>query len=53
MTQAFPAGVQGMESVTVFAEGTTGVSYANGVLKLSNGQCVTFANGSVSVAACQ
>ena len=53
MTQTFPTGVQGMESVTVFAEGTTGVSYASGVLKLSNGQCVTFANGSVSVASCQ
>jgi hypothetical protein len=41
-----------VELVTVFSETATLQSYAGGVLRLSDGQCVTFANGAVSVAAC-
>jgi len=52
MTQTFPSSVNQMEVVSVFSEVVTGMSYANGALKLSNGQCVTFANGDVNVASC-
>ena len=38
-----------MELVTVFSETLTGTSYANGVLTLSDGTRVTFADGDVSV----
>lgn len=42
-----------VEMVTVISDsGITGLSYSGGVLKLSNNQCVTFANGDVNVAAC-
>ena len=52
LQQTMPLGTSQMELVTVFAEGVTGQSYANGILRLSNNQCVTFASGQVSVATC-
>jgi hypothetical protein len=49
MTQTFPSSTDKTETVTVFSETATGVSYADGVLHLSNGQTVTFAIGGVKV----
>jgi hypothetical protein len=50
MRVAFPAGnAQPLDIVTVFSETLTGTSYANGVVTLSDGTRVTFANGTVSV----
>jgi hypothetical protein len=40
-----------LELVTIFSETLTGTNYANGVLTLSDGRTVTFANGTVSVQA--
>ena len=51
MQLAFAAGnTQPMEIVTVFSETLTATSYAGGVLTLSDGTRVTFANGTVDVA---
>jgi hypothetical protein len=52
MTQTFPTSTARTETVTVFSETATGTSYAGGVLTLSNGQCVTFENGTVEVGSC-
>ena len=41
-----------VEIVTVISDVATGLSYSAGVLKLSTSQCVTFANGDVSLATC-
>jgi hypothetical protein len=49
---AIPATTTPVEVVTVISDTATGVSYTGGVLKLSSNQCVTFANGDVSVASC-
>jgi hypothetical protein len=45
-----PGQTQPMEVVTVFSETLTAPSYNAGVLTLSDGTRVTFANGTVSVA---
>ena len=45
----FQSSTSPMELITVFSETLTGTSYANGVLTLSNGTRVTFANGTVTV----
>ena len=51
MQLAFAAGnTQPMDIVTVFSETLTATSYAAGVLTLSDGTRVTFANGTVDVA---
>jgi hypothetical protein len=53
MTQTFAASTTELDSVTVFSDtGVTLDSYSGGVAKLSNGKCVTFANGDVKVASC-
>jgi len=45
----FPSSTLPEELVTVFSETLTATGYANGVLTLSDGTHVTFANGSVTV----
>lgn len=45
----FASSTSPMELVTVFSETLTATSYANGVLTMSDGTRVTFANGTVSV----
>jgi hypothetical protein len=45
----FASSTSPMELITVFSETLTGTSYANGVLTLSDGTRVTFANGTVTV----
>ncbi len=52
MQQTLPSSTAQMEMVTVVSDGVTALSYSGGVLHLSNGQCVTFAAGGVTVAAC-
>ena len=62
MQEAFDSTVDPVEMVTVFAEADsngvdiTGTDYSaigsNKVLSLSNGQCVTFGNGQITVASC-
>jgi hypothetical protein len=53
MTMTYPLGTGEMESINVFSDtGVTISSYAGGVLHLSNSKCITFANGTVSVASC-
>ena len=52
MRVQFPAGnTQPFDIVTVFSETLTATSYTGGVLTLSDGTRVTFANGTVTVAA--
>jgi hypothetical protein len=49
----FPSSTEPVEVVTVFSDTSVSlVSYAGGVARLSNGKCVTFANGDVDVSAC-
>jgi hypothetical protein len=45
----FPSSTSILESVTVFSETLTVTSYTNGLLTLSDGTRVTFANGTVTV----
>ncbi|HEY8132474.1 MAG TPA: hypothetical protein VII12_11350 [Thermoanaerobaculia bacterium] len=45
----FSSSTAPLELVTVFSETLSGTSYANGVLTLSDGTRVTFANGTVTV----
>ncbi|PYQ56895.1 MAG: hypothetical protein DMF58_19650 [Acidobacteria bacterium] len=45
----FASSTSPMELVTVFSETLTGIGYANGVLTLSDGTRVIFANGTVGV----
>jgi hypothetical protein len=53
LTETFPASTDPVEVIHVFSDNNvTLVSYSGGVAKLSNGQCVTFAAGDVSVASC-
>ena len=53
MVQTFPASTNPVEIVNVFSDsGVTLVSYSGGVARLSNGKCVTFAKGDVSVGSC-
>jgi len=49
MTIDFPPSTQPAEMVNVFSDTIAAASYANGVLTLSDGTRVTFANGDVSV----
>ena len=53
MTDSFPATTDPVETVWVFSETVTGVSYADGVLTLSDGTCVSFVSGPAVVAACE
>jgi hypothetical protein len=50
MQLQFAGNTQPMDIVTVFSETLTATSYSGGVLTLSDGTKVTFANGTVSVA---
>ena len=52
MTETLPSSTSQTETVHVFSASQTAVSYTAGVLKLSGGQCVSFANGTVTVATC-
>ncbi len=45
----FPSSTAPMEAVTVFSESLTATSYANGVVTLSDGTRVVFANNTVDV----
>jgi hypothetical protein len=49
MQLEFSSSTAPLELVTVFSETLSGTSYANGVLTLSDGTRVTFANGTVTV----
>ncbi len=49
MQLAFTSSTSPLELVTVFSETLTATSYANGVLTMSDGTRVTFANGTVAV----
>lgn len=52
MQQTLPASTAAMEMITVFSETISATGYANGVLHLSDNQCVTFGNGTVYVSPC-
>jgi hypothetical protein len=53
MQETFPASTDALETVHVFSDGgVTLQSWSAGVAHLSNGQCVTFANGDVTVSSC-
>jgi hypothetical protein len=53
LLQTFPSSTDPVEVVDVFSDaGVTLVSYSGGVAKLSNGKCVTFAKGDISVGSC-
>jgi hypothetical protein len=47
----FASSTSPLELVTVFSETLTAPSYANGVLTMSDGTRVTFANGTVTIQA--
>jgi hypothetical protein len=49
LSLTFPSNTEQMETLTVFSETVTGMSYAGGVLHLADGQTVTFANGGVKL----
>jgi hypothetical protein len=52
LEQQLPASTNPIELVAVFSEQLQATGYAGGVLTLSNGQCVRFAGGAVSMSAC-
>jgi hypothetical protein len=45
----FASSTSAIELITVFSETLTAASYSNGVLTLSDGSRVTFANGTITV----
>jgi len=45
----FASSTSPMELITVFSETLTATAYQNGVLAMSDGTLVTFANGTVTV----
>ena len=53
MALRFPASTDAVEAVTVLSDTGVGLAgYTGGVARLSNQQCVTFANGDLSVGPC-